>query len=243
MIVMTSFLVHALLASPALLQEPEPQPQVEPETPQEPELDLPQEPEAEGPLSQEDAMAAVMEAIDAVRDSFMRSDRTWTEARTQADDLVVAPDDELRSEFQTKVQLGLTQSEQLVEQMETLLSLLPESDSQDQQQQQQQSSSNQSQESQPQDADGQEPNRDENGNPLDSAQMRENQSTNQPAPNDSDTPRLPMFLAPGRGGGSWGHLPPRLQETLQNSNAEDLPLRYRSLLEDYYRNQQGRDQQ
>lgn len=38
-------------------------------------------------------------------------------------------------------------------------------------------------------------------------------------------------------GGQWGSLPPRLRSVLENSHADDLPLRYRRWLEDYHRRQ------
>jgi len=35
--------------------------------------------------------------------------------------------------------------------------------------------------------------------------------------------------------GSWGKLPPRLQQTIDNASAEDVPLRYRRWLVEYHR--------
>ena len=78
----------------------------------------------------------------------------------------------------------------------------------------------------------QDENPDDEPNPDD---VEGNRQAQQPAPGDVPPDAPPIFLAPGSGGGSWGHLPPRLQQTLQNSQAEDLPLRYRGLLEQFHK--------
>ena len=109
--------------------------------------------------------------------------------------------------------------------------------SQQQQQQQQQQNQQQQQQQQDQQQNGdrdqnQDQSPDDEPNPND---VEGNREATEPAPGDLPPDAPPIFLAPGSGGGSWGHLPPRLQQTLQNAQAEDLPLRYRGLLEQFHK--------
>lgn len=109
-------------------------------------------------------------------------------------------------------------AERLVAEMETLLELLPSPPPADP------NSSSSSQDS---------------TTPL----PEENQATESPAPappegNQGQNPHqeapLKHFLRDPRQG-SWGKLPPRLQQTLDNASAEEVPLRYRRWLVEYHR--------
>jgi hypothetical protein len=209
-------------------QEPEsseqqPAPEQEPE----PELEIP------GLPGQDAAMEEVMEAIENVREAFVRVDRLWTEARGAADDALLDPEAPQDADLTNKLLAGVSEASTLIADIEHLLAILPESDS-DQQQQQQQSGGQQQQ--QQQEGDQHQQDRDgENPDGTDDPALRGNQEALQPATGDVPPDAPPIFLAPGSGGGSWGHLPPRLQQTLQNSHAEDLPLRYRGLLEQFHK--------
>ena len=226
------WMVLLMLATPAWAQEPEPEQPAQPE--QQPEQEPEQQPELQDPgVSTEDVMAA----IEAVRETFVRVDRAWTEARSSADDLLAgATEEDGATALQDKLAAGLAESQQLVADLEKLLEMLPESDEQQQQQQQQQQQ-NQQQQQQDQQQNGdrdqnQDQSPDDEPNPND---VEGNREATEPAPGDLPPDAPPIFLAPGSGGGSWGHLPPRLQQTLQNAQAEDLPLRYRGLLEQFHK--------
>lgn len=223
-------LAWACFVTPAFAQEPE-----EPETPQTPPPAEDQEPAPVEPTPP--SMEDIMDAIETVRETFVRADRAWTEARSTADEVLSGAGESSPEELGDKLDAGLSEAAQLVADMERLLEILPESDSEDQQNQQpsggqQQNPSQDQRESQ---GDQRRPGEDDqNGDSLDG-----NQDANQPAPGDIPPDgTAPIFLAPGRGGGSWGHLPPRLQQTLQNAQAEDLPLRYRGLLEQFHKRRQ-----
>ncbi len=210
------------LVAQAPAQEETPPPAQEPE----PELEMPQLP------GQDPAMEDVMEAIEKVRETFVRVDRLWTEARGAADDALLDPEASSVGELTSKLLAGVNEAGSLIADIEHLLEILPEADSEQQQQQQQQSGGQQQQ----QDGDQQQQNRDgENPDGTDDPAMQGTQEALQPATGDVPPDAPPIFLAPGSGGGSWGHLPPRLQQTLQNSHAEDLPLRYRGLLEQFHK--------
>jgi hypothetical protein len=226
------------LAAPAPAQEetPEQNPAAqEPATPEqepapeqvpEPELDLPSLP------GQDPAMDDVMEAIENVREAFVRVDRLWTEVRGAADDVLLDRDAPSDVDLSSKLLAGVSEASTLIADIEHLLEILPEADSEQQQQQQQGSSQQQQQ----QEGDQQQQNRDgDKPDGTDDPAMNGNQEALRPATGDVAPDVPPIFLAPGSGGGSWGHLPPRLQQTLQNSHAEDLPLRYRGLLEQFHK--------
>lgn len=178
-------------------------------------------------------MEDVMEAIENVREAFVRVDRLWTEVRGAADDVVLDPEAPNEVDLGSKLLAGVSEASTLIADIEHLLAILPESDSDQEQQQQQQSGNQQQQEQQEgeqqQNRDGDQP------DGSDDPSMNGNQEALQPATGDVPPDAPPIFLAPGSGGGSWGHLPPRLQQTLQNSHAEDLPLRYRGLLEQFHK--------
>jgi len=223
------------LAAPAPAQEetPNQDPAVqepgtsdqEPAPEQEPELEMPPLP------GQDPAMEDVMEAIENVREAFVRVDRLWTEVRGAADDALLDPETPSDVELSDKLLAGVSEASTLIADIEHLLEILPEADSEQQQQQQ-----NGGQQQQQQEGDQQQQNRDgENPDGTDDPAMLGNQEALQPATGDVSPDAPPIFLAPGSGGGSWGHLPPRLQQTLQNSHAEDLPLRYRGLLEQFHK--------
>ena len=209
--------------------EQEPAPETEQAPEQEPELELP------GLPGQEPAMEDVMEAIENVREAFVRVDQLWTEARGAADDALLDPDAPTDVDLSSRLLAGVSEANTLIADIEHLLEILPESDSEQQQQQQQQSGSQQ-QKQQQQEGEQQQQNRDgDKPDGADDPAMNGNQEALQSATGDAPPDAQPIFLAPGSGGGSWGHLPPRLQQTLQNSHAEDLPLRYRSLLEQFHK--------
>jgi hypothetical protein len=174
------------------------------------------------PLSPDQIMQEVADAIEVVRKSFADTDRLLLESRTLAEDA----DQDVSEKLGQKLNATAVQAEQLMADLEELLSLLPDSD------QESESSGGSSSSS---DSNSPKP----GGDPKDQKEGDGNQPSNQAAPEgdrgDSQVPFMTeLLLAPGSGGGAWGYLPPRLQETLQNAHAEDLPLRYRGLLEKFH---------
>jgi hypothetical protein len=219
------------IPDPAPTEQPEQEPTPEQEPESEPKLELP------GLGGQDPAMEDVMEAIEKVREAFVRVDRLWTDVRGAADDELLDPDAPRETDLSSRLLAGVSEASTLIADIEHLLAILPESDSeQQQQQQQQQQGGSQQQQREQQEGDQQQKNRDgENPDDSDDPAMLGNQEALQSSTGDMPPNAQPIFLAPGSGGGSWGHLPPRLQQTLQNSHAEDLPLRYRGLLEQFHK--------
>jgi hypothetical protein len=211
-----------------LLQEPVPQ---EP-APQQPGT---QEPEAQeqAPQEQQEKAATpeeIAEAIEKVRQSFADLDRSMLKVRDFAENQTIEPEAETEGVgggFATAVE----DADQLLNDMEELLAMLPSSD--DSQQQSPSSGGgggDSQQQGDPQQLDAQKP----APHPDDQDQQ---QSPEEGQNEDGENQNLKVhgiFMKPGQGG-AWGHLPPRLQQTLENAQAEDLPLRYRNLLEQYYR--------
>ena len=66
-------------------------------------------------------------------------------------------------------------------------------------------------------------------------QPDEQQAGEEQQEGDAQPPSSYLRLLFDQGAGSWGTLPPRLQEALQNAVMEDLPLRYRRWLDDFHR--------
>ncbi len=220
-----------LLAQPPLAQEPPPSEDPVPPAEQEPEReDQTQDPPER--LNRQQAMAEIAAAIEDVRLGFTDVDRVLTEARDQAESAA----EEAGAPVHEGLLAAAQHAEDLIADMELLLSLLPEDDSQESQSQANSSSQSASEGHQQRDPrDRPEPRQE-----PDLAQDR-NQGRNHDA-NDvpPDQLALPVFILPGASG-SWGHLPPRLQETLENAHAEDLPLRYRKLLQQFHGRQQRVD--
>jgi hypothetical protein len=201
--------VASSLSSPVYAQNEQ-----EPEPTDPPKLEL--------PLNPEQMMQEVSDAIEVVRQSFADLDRLLLETRTMAE----SPDTDSSSQLGERLGATADQAEQLMADIEELLTLLPESDD---------SSSSSSGSSSSNDSGKPNPGQDRN-NPKDGPK---NPGRNQAAPEGdtgkSEMPFMsPLLIDPNLGGGAWGYLPPRLQETLQNAHAEDLPLRYRGLLEEFH---------
>lgn len=216
---MTLFLNPSLEA--IHVQEPEEIPGLplpDPETEQEP--DPSEKPETDEPQSLEEALEILQELMDEVRDGFRKVDSQLSSAREKAD-AVTDDDKEVRDDLAKAVE----EADQLLLSLEELLESIPEQDSQSQS-----SSNSQSQSSMDRE---QERKRDQERNPKDDSES-ENQSKQQytdvPPP---DGLRQILLFDPRMG--AWGALPPRLQATMENATAEDLPLRYRRWLDEYHR--------
>ena len=120
---------------------------------------------------------------------------------------------------------ALESAQQLADSMEELLAMLPApppSSSSGSPQQQQQDSGNGDQQQPPQQIEAQ-PQDGEMGQEEDA-----NGSGNRPPPPQSIFQQQQQF-------GDWGQLPPRLEQALQHSDPNDMPLRYRRLLIRYHR--------
>lgn len=216
-------LIALMLALP-LPQEPE---APAPEVPPIPAPEQGQEPGPQDPVS----MAEVEQAFAAITKQFASLDQLLQDSvdqvAAQAEDPTAAPDEGS----------GLTEAraaaDQLVADMEHLLEILPApppssggggGSPQQQQRHEQQ---------QPQDQ--------QSDDPSDGDEPRNSQAGSQERPDGTNAPPeapLRSVLRDPRAG-SWGNLPPRLQQTIDNASAEDLPLRYRRWLVEYHRH--GRD--
>ncbi|MDE0585761.1 MAG: hypothetical protein OSB63_04000 [Planctomycetota bacterium] len=120
---------------------------------------------------------------------------------------------------------ALESAQQLADSMEELLAMLPApppSSSSGSPQQQPQGSGNGDQQQQPQQIEAQ-PQDGEMGQEEDA-----NGSGSRPPPPQSIFQQQQQF-------GDWGQLPPRLEQALQHSDPNDMPLRYRRLLIRYHR--------
>ena len=120
---------------------------------------------------------------------------------------------------------ALESAQQLADSMEELLAMLPEPPP---------SSSSGSPQQQPQDSgnrDGQQPPQQIEPQPQD-GEMGDEEGANgtgtRPSPPQSIFQQQQQF-------GDWGRLPPRLEQALQHSDPNDMPLRYRRLLIRYHR--------
>ena len=120
---------------------------------------------------------------------------------------------------------ALESAQQLADSMEQLLAMLPEPPP---------SSSSGSPQQQPQDSgnrDGQQPPQQIEPQPQD-GEMGDEEDANgvgtRPSPPQSIFQQQQQF-------GDWGQLPPRLEQALQHSDPNDMPLRYRRLLIRYHR--------
>ncbi len=205
-----------------LMQEPEaPAPEIPIPTPEQE-----QEPGPQDPVS----MAEVEQAFAAITRQFASLDQLLQDSvdqvAAQAEDPTAAPAEGG----------GLTEAraaaDQLVADMEHLLEILPAppppppngggGGSQQSPEQKQ-----------PQDQQGEDP--------SDGDDPRNSQAGSQERPDGNTAPPeapLRSVLRDPRAG-SWGNLPPRLQQAIDNASAEDLPLRYRRWLVEYHRH--GRD--
>jgi len=173
------------------------------------------------------SMAEVEQAFAAITKQFASLDQLLQDSvdlvAAQAEDPTAAPAEGS----------GLTEAraaaDQLVADMEHLLEILPapppSSGGGGGSQQQQQRPEQQ----QPQDQQG--------DDPSDGDDPRNSQAGSQERPNGTTAPPeapLRSVLRDPRAG-SWGNLPPRLQQAIDNASAEDLPLRYRRWLVEYHR--------
>ncbi|TAH37890.1 MAG: hypothetical protein EYC70_06805 [Planctomycetota bacterium] len=171
-------------------------------------------------------MRQVLALMEDVREGFRKTDLALQEARTAADQL--AEDD---APVREKLQSAVGEADALLGKIEELLQKLPVQESQ---QQQSSSSSQQQQQQRPQQDQRQRPAQpqDQRGQPHDNrdSASQEQRPALSPPP---DSPRIPFLFDPRYG--AWGELPVRLQSALENATAEELPLRYRRWLEEYYR--------
>ncbi len=218
-------LTATFLSFALLWQEPvPPTPPLDEPVPQEP---APQDPEA--PITGQQ----IADAIEKVRQSFADLDKSLLETRDFVENAADGADDNTEG-VGDRFEGVVADADALLASMEELLEILPDSDQQQQQQQnpsQGQSNGQSKQDGPPEQQDA--------PLPHDNEQMDGNAGDYENGENEDaeDLPEnqvLPIFMKPGQGG-AWGHLPPRLQQTLENAQAEDLPLRYRNLLEQYYR--------
>jgi hypothetical protein len=209
---------------PAPTPTPEQEPEVKPEI--KPELNPQQDPDKAASMEQ------IMEAIEKVRQDFADLDKSLLDARDLAES-VAESNSEDSNEVQGKFEVAVNHADALLADMEELLAMLPAPS--------ENPSSSQGGSSQsPSDPDHSKPPEQQSEQRPKPGQMDgnlETQKNDGESDDGSEQPPStvqPIFLTPGQGG-AWGHLPPRLQQTLQNAQAEDLPLRYRNLLEEFHR--------
>jgi len=182
-------------------------------------MSLMQEPEPVPPPSREQQLQAeIEEAVFSVQQGFESIGRHLRAAQVEADKNQVAP-------LLNKLETAHQSAEELLANMEALLALLPETESEGK-------------------GGGQASATPQPKNPLDG----DDPAGQTPAPADpqpiapphsaSQIPPIPagsaLFAIPPAGAG-WGALPPRLQATLQNATLEDMPLRYRGWLKHFHR--------
>lgn len=185
----------------------------------------PQAPEQGAPSPEAAEALQVFEEVwkimDRVRDGFRRASAALEEARGAADG--AGPDDApVRGHLRT----ALAEADQLVADLEELLQKLPEWESQCQQ------------------AASERP---DGGGPSGGAnQPRERPPGEEPSAGEHEVVRQEDASAPPPEAekvrilfdprfGAWGDLPVRLQQALEHATSEDMPLRYRRWLEEYYR--------
>lgn len=236
----TDLILLALLPlaqDPAPADTPAPQPVPEPRE-SDPAAENGQEPEAPEERGLQDMMQIkqeVEELIHTVREDFARVDQRVSEARQAAD----AQSGE--TQVQDALQGAVEEADVLIENMETLLEKLWQTENQDpsgaggqQNRRRQPQDGQQQQQEQPGDVQ-REQNQSSPDEPLDGSQGGDDEQRLGNRPPDS----LRRILLFDQRRGKWGKLPPRLQGALENSNAEDLPLRYRRWLEEYHRRSHG----
>ncbi|KAA3605702.1 MAG: hypothetical protein DWQ01_18900 [Planctomycetota bacterium] len=235
--------VSAQETPPPVPQDPPRQEEEDQQPPGEtpaPEGEEGQTPEEEGGLSPEEATAEMMRLVDEVRDGFRRVDQTLQLTRDEVDKLFggaidrpepppiegegeegeegEAPVEDIAS-VEDGLSRAMNEAEDLVATMEELLSKIPEQSNQNSSSS---SSSNRNDRPPP---------------PQNQDQPHDDQENPSPKPESVAPPPegvQQMILFDPRIG-AWGALPPRLQESLQNATAEDLPLRYRRWLDEYHR--------
>ena len=174
-------------------------------------------------------MQGIQEAIEQVRQGFSDLDKSLSETRDLVEEQDLSPEFELVADH---LSANVEDADELLEDLEFLLAMLPSSEDS--------LPSDSSGEPHPnQQPDGKEPQQQKENENGKQDQPLENQKSDAKHPQQSGQqspfPVQPIFMTPDQGGGTWGHLPSRLQQTLQNAQAEDLPLRYRGLLEEFYK--------
>ena len=179
-------------------------------------------------------MQGIQEAIEQVRQGFSDLDKSLSETRDLVEEQDLSPEFELVADH---LSANVEDADQLLEDLELLLSMLPSSEDTPPSDGSGQPHPGQSNPEQK--PGGKEPQQQNDSNNEKKDQPLGNQESDAKNPQQSgeDPPFAvqPIFMTPGQGGGSWGHLPPRLLQTLQNAQAEDLPLRYRGLLEEFHK--------
>ena len=178
-----------------------------------------QEPGPISPPSREQQLQAeIEEAVFTVQQGFEAIGRHLRAAQGDADKNQVAL---LLENLGTARQ----SAKKLLANMETLLALLPETESEGQGGGQ---SSATPQPKNPRDGE----------DPAEKTSSPANPQPSTPPNSPNRIPPLPpssaLFSIPP-GGAGWGTLPPRLQETLQNTTMDDMPLRYRGWLKHFHR--------
>ncbi len=196
-----ALLLSLLLAAPTAAQEPVPPP---PEP-------APSPAPAQEPVSMEDVLAA----IDKLRQTFDLADLRVREAVE-----VSAP---LPADRERGLATATAALQQLVQDMDALLEILPEPDP---------PPSDGSGSGKPKPDSGQEGDEPRNREPRDGAEDGSKEEDRGQAPPPTAPP---LFGQPPANYGRWGLLPPRLQEALQNSAGTEVPARYRRWLEEYHR--------
>jgi len=155
--------------------------------------------------------------LDEIKNMISEISDTFAELSSE---LYQATDDEVGD---ATVDDALDTAQQLADSMEELLALLPEpppsSGSGSPQQQQQQDSGGQGEQNTPQQI---------------KAQPQDGRHEDQNGQGQNTPPPQSIFQSQQQFG-DWGQLPPRLEQALQHSDPNDMPLRYRRLLIRYHR--------
>ena len=173
------------------------------------DLEIPQNPSLEETLQDQ-----IQEAIFEIQQGFGLVNKHLREAQLAADNKEPLP-------LIEKLNVAHQNTKALVSDIEKLLTLLPETESQGQEGNEKQSNPSNAR------PENESPSNRPEGNDPGQDQAREI-----PPPTPQKTP---LFLIP-TDGASWGSLPPRLQSTLQNATIEDMPVRYRSWLKGFHQN-------
>ena len=171
-------------------------------------------------LPQPNLQKEIGEAIQQVREGFETLGRSLFLARERMTE-------ERTLDYLAEVDTAWKKADTLVQEMETLLALIPESSSQGGG-----GSSPQQKEPSP----GSKPTTDSKPTPQ-IPNTPKDRGGGQPIPT-SDPELSALFLPPG-GKSSWGALPPHLQQVIQNASNQELPLRYKKWLKAYHRESQN----
>lgn len=201
------------------LQEPAPQAEVKP-----------------NPQDDSVSMQEVQAKLADVATHFAEADARLRETVAQFDDIVMDAAVEIKTQ-PILLHDAAVASQLLVDEMNTLLEMLPAPPPPKGGGQGQNASSGRGQGDPGEGEDEVDGNADKPGNkPSQSRPQPSHQESNQGQSSLLEQP-LRDFLRDPRDG-QWGKLPPRLQQAIDTASAEDVPLRYRRWLVEYHRQDQ-----